>query len=94
MKVSPSVVGDVIVVIIGIAVAFTIGAEWFIVCCLDSDAIGLLLYPAMMIASISGNGMHNAGGISFTAGLVLDLLVVWWLLKFLFFTLLRRARRL
>jgi len=71
------------VVVVGVAISALLYSHAFQECCRESvgAAIGVLLLPAGFIAMIIGNGVHSATPVHFTIGLILELLVVWWLLR-------------
>ena len=72
-----------VVAVVGVVISALLYSHAFQECCRESvgAAIGVLLLPAGFIAMIIGNGVHSATPVHFTIGLILELLVLWWLLR-------------
>ena len=84
---------SVVIIVIAVGLASVMYSDWFIGCCRKSaDFVGPLLLPAVLIASVIGNGVHNASAVHFTIGLALEFLVLWWLAKYLFTVWRSRAK--
>ena len=67
----------------GVALSAALYSDWFQTCCMDFSrtVIGILTMPAILIAMIIGNGVHNATSTDFTIGLVGELLIIWVLVR-------------
>ena len=72
------------VIVAGIALSALLYSEWFKACC-ESAQIGItiLLFPAIFVAMIIGDGVHSATPIHFTIGVIVQLGLLWAVARFI-----------
>ena len=66
----------------GFILALFMYSSGFRACCqILAPGLGIALFPAMQIAAVLGNGIHNVTPVDFAMGLVTELIAIWALLR-------------